>query len=92
MRTVTQTFQKVFTRRTKTGTCPVCGKTSRRQREFVYTINPFNKNPDGTIKSYEQVREDVNREADAWKPDFTHMKCMGSQDPHHNEPEGTGEK
>jgi hypothetical protein len=75
MYTYTTQFTPVRARREVTGTCPVCGKTSKRSRTFEHTINPFNKNPDGTVKSASQVREAVTAEADAWQPDFTHQKC-----------------
>lgn len=44
----------------------VDGKKKRQQKTFEQTVNPFNKNPDGTIKTYEQVLESVNAVRDAW--------------------------
>jgi hypothetical protein len=68
-------FEPVSTSRRKSGKCPVCGKTVVRQQKFEHTINPFNKNTDGTIKTYSQVLNAVEKEADEWKPDFRHDKC-----------------
>jgi hypothetical protein len=71
------TFQSVVTSRRKAGPCPVCGKRSVRTRRFEHTVNPFNKNRDGSVKTADEVRADVHAEADKWKPDFTHQKCHG---------------
>lgn len=75
MYTQTTRFQPVMAVRSVVGTCPVCGKRTTRRRTFEHTINPFNRNADGQMKSYDEVRADVNAEADAWDPDFTHAKC-----------------
>ena len=75
MRTVTHTFHEIVARRTKSGPCPVCGKRVRRSQTFSETVNPFNRNEDGTPKSPAEVRASVNRKADAWEPDFTHERC-----------------
>jgi hypothetical protein len=72
-------FDVVRARRTKTGACPVCQKRTQRSQVFEHTVNPYNKNSDGSIKSHAQVREDVLREADAWEPDFRHEKCRGAE-------------
>jgi hypothetical protein len=45
----------------------VCGKLLRRQKTFQQTINPFNKNPDGTQKTGWEVLASVRRDADAWQ-------------------------
>lgn len=68
-------FQEVQTYRKISGKCPVCGKRVMRTRTFTHTINPFNKNYDGTIKLPSEVRVNVEKEADEWKPNFTHEKC-----------------
>jgi hypothetical protein len=70
--TVTTRYEPVIAHRTRKGQCPACGKPVTRSRTFQHTVNPFNKNPDGTVRTYEQVRERVNAEADAWMPDFRH--------------------
>jgi hypothetical protein len=47
--------------------CPVCGKLLRRQRTFQETINPFNKNPDGTQKTSREVLASVQARAEDWR-------------------------
>lgn len=71
----THTFQPIGAYRVKTGKCPICGKTTKRSKRFEHTVNPFNRNPDGTVCTVDEVRACVNAEADAWEPDFTHAKC-----------------
>ena len=76
MRTVTYTFPEIVARRTKSGSCPVCGKRVRRSQTFSETVNPFNRNEAGSPKSPEEVRTSVDEKADAWEPDFTHARCV----------------
>jgi len=68
-------FEVVKTRRILAGKCPECGKRVQRSRVFKQAVNPFNRNKDGSIKSYPEVRAAVNAEANAWVPDFTHDAC-----------------
>ena len=43
--------------------CKECGKTLRRTAKVAQTLNPFNKNDDGDVKGYSQIREEVDKEA-----------------------------
>jgi hypothetical protein len=43
------------------------GKRLRRQKTFYETVNPFNKDADGAIKSRLQVQESVRAKARAWE-------------------------
>ena len=56
--------------------CPVCGKRSKRTQTFMMTVNPFNKNPDGTVRTPAEVLTAVKAKASQWQPDFTHEKCQ----------------
>lgn len=69
------TFQTVKTSAKKHGWCPACNKKVSRSRTFEKTIDPFNKNKDGSVKTYAQVLMDVKAEALKWVPDFTHENC-----------------
>lgn len=68
-------FPTVSQTRLVRGVCPVCGKSSTRRARWEHSINPYNRNADGSVKTAAQVREDVQREAADWEPDFTHEKC-----------------
>jgi hypothetical protein len=52
-----------------------CGKKVSRQMTFTKTVNPFNKNADGTVKTREEVRESVQAEAGEWQRDETGEWC-----------------
>lgn len=76
MRFVTTTFQAVALRVTKKGNCPVCGKAVQRSTKIENTVNPYNRNDAGEVKSFDEVRDDVHRKAIEWEPDFRHQKCV----------------
>jgi hypothetical protein len=74
MASYTVRYEPVRTSRTKRGPCPACGKTVTRSRTFENTINPFNKNEDGIVRTRSEVWKRVNAVADEWIPDFRHNK------------------
>ena len=59
-------FEEIRIYAKKSGKC-LCGKRRTRSEVLFQTVNPFNKNKDGSQKSRQQVREDVNQEYEAWK-------------------------
>lgn len=61
----TVNFEVVSRSVSKNGKC-YCGKRRVRSTTIENTINPFNKNKNGEIKSYEEVEADVQREAKEW--------------------------
>jgi len=42
------------------------GRRRQQTREFMQTLNPFNKNRDGTVKTREQILTEINAERNAW--------------------------
>lgn len=42
------------------------GKIQQKTRKFYQTINPFNKNADGSQKTRQQIHIEITRERDAW--------------------------
>lgn len=72
---VTETYEPVKVQMVKAGKCPTCGKKVNRQRTFSQTINPFNRNEDGTIKTSSEVLAAVYAQAERWEPNFTHWRC-----------------
>lgn len=48
--------------RTARGPCLVCGQRVQRTRRVVQTVNPFNRNTDGTVRTLGQVRACVKAE------------------------------
>jgi hypothetical protein len=52
-----------------------CGKKLTRTRTFSQTINPFNKNAAGEVKSRSEIYEELKVEAAKWQPSATCLKC-----------------
>jgi|GEM_PF-3300492 len=46
---------------------PVTGKARQMTKKFMQTYNPFNKRSDGQIKSRDEIRAEVDRDARLWK-------------------------
>ncbi|QDP45501.1 hypothetical protein SEA_FUZZBUSTER_17 [Microbacterium phage FuzzBuster] len=78
MRTITTRFDEVTRRRVVQGKCSVCGKRTTRTLAVTNTVNPFNKNADGTIKTRDEVAADVSRQLGEMVADFDHAKCKAA--------------
>jgi hypothetical protein len=48
--------------------CAKCTKRFRRQHTFTATVNPFNKNPDGTVRTPREIRAVLSKQASEWSP------------------------
>jgi hypothetical protein len=71
-------FDALRAKATRKVVCPGCSKQRTISRTFEQTVNPWHKNPDGTVKTAEEVRRSVRAEADAWEPcevDCWHQRC-----------------
>jgi hypothetical protein len=42
------------------------GKRKQETKTFFQTMNPFNKNPDGSLKDYDQIMKEIHEERDKW--------------------------
>lgn len=52
-------------------TCPCCGKPNRvRTFTVEHTVNPFNRNSDGTVKTSAEVQRDAAIEARKQRENF----------------------
>jgi hypothetical protein len=49
------TFEPIKRSRTIGGTCTRCGKKRSRTFSVTHTINPYNRNPDNTVRTREEV-------------------------------------
>lgn len=75
--TVTTRFEVVKQRATKNLPCPVCGKKARRERTFEGTINPYNRNASGQVKTRPEVQADLQALARVWQQQpEAHQKCL----------------
>jgi hypothetical protein len=64
MHTVTHTFSPCKATASYGCTCSKCGKALRRKVTAEHTVNPFNKNPDGTPRTRPEVYREAQAEAD----------------------------
>lgn len=62
----TYNFQEVSVIGEKSGKCPKCGKYYKRKEKFWATINPWNVNKDGVMKSWDEVYQDVMNKRAKW--------------------------
>jgi TIP49-like protein len=70
------TFEVVKLITRKSGYCKKCGKYMSRSKTFDQTVNPFNKLPDGTIKTRDDVFQELLNESKQWKGiPVIHQKC-----------------
>jgi hypothetical protein len=69
-------FPEIVHRVSRSGKCRHCGKRRSRQEKLWSTVNPFNKNEDGSVKSEKDVRRALQTEAAAWyAAPFLCAKC-----------------
>lgn len=73
---LSMTFDQVKRSASKSGICSKCNKKCKRNTTVTKTVNPFNKNKNGDIKTHKEVLEDVLEEIKEWKkkPVF-HSRC-----------------
>ena len=72
----TYRFEEVPRQFTKSVPCTVCGRKVRRQRTFSQTINPFNKNAAGQVKTFGEIYTELAEKGEAWQAEpETHTKC-----------------
>lgn len=79
----TTRFQEVAVPAKRRGKCPTCDKAVTRSRTFTMTISPFNRNPDGTIRTAAEVWAACEAKAEAWQPEpsvFEHGKCVDARE------------
>ncbi|MCA1570762.1 MAG: hypothetical protein LC798_10690 [Chloroflexi bacterium] len=60
-------FPVVRYRATKSLPCPVCGKKVRRRWTVEHTVNPYNRNADGTVRTPQQVQERARAVGQQWE-------------------------
>lgn len=59
-------FEQIKVTAQKRFDCSRCGKQCQRTRSFAQTLNPFNKNADGTVKDRQTINIQIRDEAKAW--------------------------
>ncbi len=70
------TFEQVDLVGFKKGICSVCSKHCQRSKTFSQTLNPFNKNKKGELKSRSEIYFELNIKIGNWKKlPIKHSKC-----------------
>lgn len=59
------TFDEVAVKATRYYKDP-SGKRRQETKRFFQTVNPFNRNADGSVKTREQIQKEVQEECSAW--------------------------
>lgn len=68
-------FEQVHLYTALRGKCRFCGKYCQRTKEFMQTLNPWNKK-DGHLKTREEIYEELNQERREWiARGPAHEKC-----------------
>ena len=71
-------FREIKIYGTRQGDCGVCGKPATRKTNFAQTINPFNKDANGNIKTEAQIMKELQEKRTEWiKGQPTHKRCEG---------------
>ncbi|MGU3629867.1 hypothetical protein [Comamonas sp. C24C] len=61
-----QNFSKVEIKASRKWKDPETGRLRQQSKTFMQTINPFNKNSKGLVKSREEILVELHRERDEW--------------------------
>lgn len=74
---VTVTFDEVSIKGRVRVKCshPGCNKMVQRTKKFHQTLNPWNTNKDGNVKTREQIRADLFNEREKWEREQTNLLC-----------------
>lgn len=69
-------FQEVSITAEKQGKCSCCNKSCKIKKKFYQTLNPFNRNSEGSVKTRQEIQEEINSERQKWmKEPVKHKKC-----------------
>jgi hypothetical protein len=70
------TFSKVEICSSKSGICPICKKRAERRKTFCQTVNPWNTDSEGNMKTREIINSELRVECRAWKSKpVLHARC-----------------
>jgi len=78
MRTTRHTFEVVKLTHKTTAPCGKCGNKCTRTKEFMQTLNPFNTNADGSVKTRSEIQAELSAQAKAYRDrneTIYHVKC-----------------
>lgn len=73
MRTYTTRFEEVCITHTRRWKDPETGRPRQQTKKFSMTLNPFNKNPDGTVRTRKDIYAALVVQRDAWIAECEHV-------------------
>lgn len=56
--------------------CADCGKAMRRQKTETMTVSPFNKNPDGSQRTPQEIYTELGKVLDAWEREMKYERLL----------------
>lgn len=62
----TYNFEEVSIQHTKRWTDQETGKKRQKTKKFYMTLNPFNKNEDGSVRTRQEIYRELVKQRDAW--------------------------
>ena len=68
-------FRVLKLKASKVFICGNCGKKVKKQITIEESLNPYNKNKNGTIKSMSDINESLEEMASMWKLKQGEHKC-----------------
>ena len=73
----TYIYERVQVGAYKAGPCAICGKRAERRETFGQTLNPFNRNADGSVKTRHEIWNEICAEARKWEQagPVLHARC-----------------
>ena len=75
---VTTRYERVSRTAPRSGACSVCGAKGKRQKRFSQTLNPYNRNDQGLVKTYDEIQSELVIEVKEWSEgQFVHERCEG---------------
>lgn len=80
MRTSRHTFDGVKLTVKATAPCGKCGRQCSRSKKFWQTLNPFNTNTGGSVKTRSEIQTELAAQAKAYRDrneTIYHAKCEG---------------
>lgn len=76
MRTSRHAFPEVKLSVKATAPCGKCGRQCSRTKKFWQTLNPFNKNDDGSVKTRDEIMSELGQQAAQYRTQtIYHAKC-----------------
>lgn len=76
MRTHRHTFDEVKLTVKATAPCGKCGNQCTRTKKFWQTLNPFNTNADGSVKTRDDIMSELGQQAAQYRTQtIYHAKC-----------------